>query len=98
MPNPKTGTVTAEVGKAVTDFKEQTGYGKASAPEKGAAKPTEAQAAKEEEPGAKEADEAQPAAKEQQPAAKQAGKAKKASKVAAAKEGDDAPPNEEPKA
>ncbi len=87
-----------QLTKAVTDFKEQTGYGKASAPEKGAAKPTEAQAAKEEEPGAKEADEAQPAAKEQQPAAKQAGKAKKASKVAAAKEGDDAPPNEEPKA
>ena len=93
-----------QLTKAVTDFKEQTGYGKASAPEKGAAKPTEAQAAKEEEP-AKEADEAQPAAKEQQPAAKEqqpaarrAGRAKKVAKVAAAKEGDESPPNEEPKA
>src|SRR5437588_3146668 len=87
-----------QLTKAVTDFKEQTGYGKASAPEKGAAKPIEAEAAKEEEPAAKEADEAQPAAKEQQPAAKRAGKAKKAAKVAAAKEGDESPPNEEPKA
>ncbi len=87
-----------QLTKAVTDFKKQTGYGKASAPEKGAAKPTEGQAAKEEQPAAKEADEAQPAAKEQQPAARRAGRAKKVAKVAAAKEGDESPPNEEPKA
>jgi F-type H+-transporting ATPase subunit alpha len=102
-----------QLTKAVTDFKEQTGYGKASAPEKGAAKPTEAQAAKEEQPAAKEAGKAKTADKEEQPApkqagkatkaakeqpgTKQAGKAKKAAKEAAAK-GDESPPSEEPKA
>jgi F-type H+-transporting ATPase subunit alpha len=53
-----------QLTKAVTDFKEQTGYGKASAPEKGAAKSTETPAAKEEQPAAKEAKEEQSATKE----------------------------------
>src|SRR5438552_7177244 len=52
-----------QLTRAVSDFKAQTGYGKASAPEKGGTKSTEAPAAKEEQPAAE-----QPAAK--QPAAK----------------------------
>ena len=63
-----------QLTRAVTDFKEQTGYGKSSAPEKGGAKPTEKPAATEEQSAAEE------------PAAK-----------AAAKDGDESPPREEPK-